>query len=475
MLNRFRRRRSGPRALVIGLDCAEPSLVFDRWRGQLPVLGGLMERGIWGPLESVVPPITVPAWSCMLSGRDPGELGIYGFRNRRDYSYDGLTTANGDAVRVPRVWDVLSAAGKQVGVVGVPGTYPPKPVNGHLITCFMTPSTGEQFTWPPAFRDDVLRWAGGDYLLDVREFRTDNKPWLLEQVYTMTDRRFSVAEHMLREQDADCFMLVEMGTDRMHHGFWRYQAPDHPRYEPGNRYERVILDYYRYLDERIGRLLQLVPDDTAVLVVSDHGAKTMHGGIRVNDWLRKEGYLRLSEATPPNTRLAEATIDWSRTMAWGEGGYYARIFCNVAGREPQGVVPPEEHEALQRELKAKLEAISDEDGNPIGTRVFLPREVYREVTGIPPDLIVYFGDLAWRSIGTVGSDAIHTRENDTGPDDANHAPHGICIYANPALPPAGRRAGLQLFDIGRTLLSLFDCAPPPGMRGRVIGGDEAAG
>ncbi|MBX6342849.1 MAG: alkaline phosphatase family protein, partial [Thermomicrobiaceae bacterium] len=387
-------------------------------------LRGLMERGVWGPLESVTPPITVPAWSCMMSGRDPGELGIYGFRNRADYSYDKMTIANSTAVKAPRVWEVLSTAGKRVGVVGVPGTYPPKPVNGYLITSFLTPSTDSQFTYPHDFRNEVFRWADGDYMLDVRNFRTDNKDWLLEQIYLMTDKRFTVAEHMVTELPWDFFMMVEMGTDRIHHGFWRYHAADHRLYEPGNKFEHAIHDYYRHVDARIGQLLSLVPEETAVLVVSDHGAKTMHGGIAVNDWLIREGYLALESSPEGVQRFEDVKVDWSRTRVWGEGGYYARIFFNVQGREPRGIVPPAEYEALRQEVKAKLEAITDEQGRNIGTRVFLPQEVYKQVNGIPPDLIVYFGDLGWRSIGSGGNPTIQVRENDTGPDDANHAPYG---------------------------------------------------
>jgi predicted AlkP superfamily phosphohydrolase/phosphomutase len=469
MLNWLRRKNRDPKMLLIGLDCAEPSLLFDRWRDELPTLNRLMDQGVWGPLESIVPPITVPAWSCMMSGRDPGELGIYGFRNRADYSYDRLTIANSDAVRVPRVWDVLSNAGKRVSIVGVPGTYPPRPVNGQLITSFLTPSTDSQFTYPPELRDDVLRWADGEYLLDVRDFRTDDKAWLLEQIYVMTDKRFTVAEHLLRERPWDFFMLVEMGTDRIQHGFWRYTAPDHRLYEPGNPYEQVILDYYRHIDRRIESLLALVPEHTAVFVVSDHGAKSMSGGIRVNDWLRREGYLTLLRDPSDVSPFDYTNVDWSRTMAWGEGGYYARIFFNVEGREPQGIVPQDHYECLQAELKAKLEAIPDEDGHPIGTRVFTPREVYRELRGIPPDLIVYFGDLSWRSIGSVGSDGIHARENDTGPDDANHAQHGICIYSDPQSDARGPLEGAHLFDVGRTILDYFDVPAPSGMQGDVIG------
>ena len=117
----------------------------------------------------------------------------------------------------------------------------------------------------------------------------------------MTDKRFRVAERLLETRPWDLFFMVEMGTDRIHHGFWRFTDPEHRLYEPGNLYESAMLDYYRRLDEKIGRLLRFADDDTAVLVVSDHGAKRMDGGICVNEWLRREGYLvLLEEPTEPD-------------------------------------------------------------------------------------------------------------------------------------------------------------------------------
>src|SRR5262245_62128051 len=99
---------------VLGLDCATPQLTFHQFRDQLPHISRLMERGSWGPLKTIHPPITVPAWACMMSGYDPGQLGIYGFRNRKDHSYDGYAIANSSSIKVDRVWDILSRAGKRV-------------------------------------------------------------------------------------------------------------------------------------------------------------------------------------------------------------------------------------------------------------------------------------------------------------------------------------------------------------------------
>jgi predicted AlkP superfamily phosphohydrolase/phosphomutase len=194
----------------------------------------------------------------------------------------------------------------------------------------------------------------------------------------------------------------------------------------------------------------------------------MMGAICVNEWLMQEGYLTLHEPPQEVTTLARAKVDWSRTRAWGEGGYYCRLCLNVQGREPQGVVPQSEYEALCRELTTKLEAICDPQGQPIGTRVYRPEELWPERRGITPDLIVYFGNLAWRSNGTVGHGRIHTFENDTGPDDANHAPYGVFVMAGRDVP-AGRRDGLRIYDVAPTILSRFDLPAPGEMRGRVVG------
>jgi len=454
----------GRKVVVIGLDCAEPELVFDRYRGRLPNLERLMARGTWGRLRSCDPPITVPAWSVMMSSKDPGTLGIYGFRNRSDYSYDKMHFATSTAVREPRVWDYLSKAGKHVICLGVPGTYPPRPVNGVMVGCFLTPSIDSTYTYPPQVKDEIARTVG-PYMVDVPDFRTEDKARLRDDIYRMTQKRFALARHFLRTRPWDFFMMVEMGTDRIHHAFWKYSAPDHPKYERGNPWEQVIPEYYQYVDGEIGALLREVPEDAVVLVVSDHGAKAMDGGICINEWLIQKGYLVLKEYPSQPTKFSGLSVDWSRTRAWSEGGYYARVFLNVQGREPQGIITGAEYQAFRDRLAREIEAIPDEKGQPIGTQVHKPEELYTKVNGIAPDLFVYFGQLRWRSVGTVGLRTIQTFENDTGPDDANHAEEGIFILAGPEVPEGREWHGAQLMDIAPTLLRLSGLDVPADMQG----------
>jgi predicted AlkP superfamily phosphohydrolase/phosphomutase len=455
------------RVAVIGLDCAEPRLVFDRWREQLPNLSRLMSAGTWGPLRSVDPPITVPAWSCMMTGRDPGELGIYGFRNRSKHDYTSLSVADSGAVQVDRLWDHFSRAGKHVIVVGVPQTSPPVLVNGELVSCFLTADPRKDpYTYPAALRAEIESIVGS-YRVDVRNYRSDDRDRILAEIYEMTEQRFTVCRHLLDTRPWDFFMMVEIGLDRMHHAFWRYLDPEHPRHEPEHRYRDAIRNYYIYLDEEIGELLERFDDDTTVLVVSDHGARPMQGAICVNEWLAQEGYLVLEQPPQGPTPFADARVDWSRTRAWGEGGYYCRLCLNVAGREPQGIVSSNEYEQLLDELADRLQRLPGPDGKSIGTRTFRPQELWREQQGIPPDLIVYFGDLGWRSNGSLGHGRHWTYDNDTGPDDANHDRNGLCIVSGPGVL-AQRREDMAIYDIAPTILAQAGLPADDAMRGKVL-------
>ena len=462
---------------VIGLDCAAPELVFDLWADRLPNLRRVMERGVWGPLTSTIPPITVPAWMCMMTGKDPGTLGIYGFRNRRDHSYDGLQFASSRLVQERTLWDVLGEQGKRSIVLGVPLTSPPRPLNGLLIGDFLAPDTASDFTYPPELKHEI-REVVGDYLFDTRDFRTEDKDRLLADIYTMTRQRFALARHLATTKPWDFFVMVEMGPDRIHHAFWKYFDPKHPKYVADHPLEHAIRDYYVALDAEIGTFLAVLEPDTRLLIVSDHGAKRMDGGICFNQWLMEEGYLVLKEPVQGVTRFSPSLVDWSRTRAWGDGGYYGRLFLNIQGREPQGTVAASEVENLRAELTTRLEALGDERGVAIGTRVFRPEHTYAAVRNVAPDLIVYFGDLHWRSVGSVGHPSIWTHDNDTGPDDANHAQQGIFLMADigDALSPHGeRREGLSLYDVAPTVLDALGITPPPEMGRQAVKVGAAAG
>ncbi|WP_322923418.1 alkaline phosphatase family protein [Paenibacillus campi] len=452
------------KVLVIGLDCLAPQLAFDQYIDDMPNLKRLKENGLWGELESTDPPITIPAWMVMSTSKDPGTLGAYGFRHRKDASYDKGWIANGLSFQETTVWDYMAEHDKKVCLIGLPPSYPVKSVNGWRVGCFLTPNTQSKFTYPEQLAQEILEVAP-DYLFDIN-FRTDSRDALLEQLYVMTRERFKVLRHMLQTKPWELFWFVEIGTDRIHHAFWKYIDPEHPFYEQGNRYEHVIREYYQYIDQEIGTLLELITDDTAVMVVSDHGAKGMKGAFCINQWLCNQGYLVLNEQPQQGTSIEKCDVDWTKTVAWAWGGYYARIFINVEGREAQGSVKADEYESVITKLTEHIQGITDHKGRQMNNKVFRPQDLYRESSGDPPDLMVYFDDLSWRSAGTLGWDDLYLFENDLGPDDAVHAKEGCFVLYRPDTPINNQKLeGKTIYDIAPTLLDLFEIEPAHNMEG----------
>jgi predicted AlkP superfamily phosphohydrolase/phosphomutase len=451
-----------PRVAIIGLDCATPQLMFGDLAAETPNIQALMKRGMWGELESITPPITVPAWACAMTGKTPGELGIYGFRNRKDTTYRGLSIATSGAITAPAVWDALGAKGLRSLLIGVPPGYPPpKEFPGWRVACFLTPPSAKSWAFPAELQTEIVGELGeaNDYIFDIPDFRRAGYDQALDQVFKMTERRFRIGRKLAAEKPWDLFMLCEIAPDRLHHVFWQHWDPLHPLHEPGNKYETAFQDYYRFLDEQIGSLLEALPSDAIVIVMSDHGARRMVGGFCFNDWLIKEGYLSV-EAYPSHViPFGDAVIDWSQTVAWGDGGYYGRLFLNVKGREPEGVVEPERYEEVRDELAQKLESTVGPDGEPLQTTVLKPEDVYPEVRGVAPDLLVYFGDLGWRSVGSIGNRSVYTYENDTGPDGANHDRAGVFVMAGQEEQRTGEVDGLSLVEVGPSIERLFGLDP----------------
>ncbi len=452
---------------IIGLDCAEPSLVFDEFKDELPNLRFLYENGLSGRLYSTIPPITIPAWMVMATGKDPGQLGLYGFRHRKAYSYTEIWIANSLKVEEPTVWDLLGERGAKSIIVGVPPSYPPKPVKGCMVSGFITPDVNSKWTYPEHLKERILAHTGGDYRFDIL-YRSEEKDRIKRELFEMTEQHFKAIDFLLGQyKDWSLFWFVEIGVDRVHHAFWRYMDPEHHLHEENSPYADVILEYYKFVDRWIGELLERVGEDAAVLVVSDHGAKRMKGCFCINEWLIEQGYLKLKGRPKGVVDLKDAEVDWERTVAWGWGGYYARVFINVKGREMKGVVEPEEYEDVRNELARELEKVRGPNGEKWENKVVKPEDVYATIKGDPPDLMAFFDDLSYRSAGTIGWETFYLDRNDKGPDDAVHDWDGLFIFYDPEGGKEGR-VDARIEDIAPTILEFFELPIPEGVRGRSI-------
>ena len=456
------------KVIVIGLDSMPDVEVFQKRKDELPNLKKLIDNGIYGSLRSCDPPITVPAWRVMMSSKTPGSLGVYGFRHRKGNSYtDGWFTTS-FAFKDPMIWDIINENGKKSCLVGVPPSYPTFSVNGNLVSCFITPknkTTG--YTYPEELSNEINEIIDGKYLFDVK-FRTVDLDGIVENLWEMTEKRFTTLKHLITKKPWDFFMFVEIGVDRLHHMFWKYYDKSHPRYEYNEKYKNVIPDYYKFIDGKIGELLNLIDDDVYVITVSDHGITSMKGAFCINEWLIKEGYLVLKNYPKEITDINHCDVDWEKTKAWGWGGYYARVFFNVIDREEKGTIPLEKLEEEKNTLRKKILKIRGPAGESLDNKVHYPEEIYDEVNGSKSDMLVYFDNLYWRSAGTLGHNRLYLSENDTGPDDAVHWWDGMFSIYNKTKPIEGKRLeNLSIYDVAPIILKTMSINIPEGMKGRV--------
>jgi predicted AlkP superfamily phosphohydrolase/phosphomutase len=458
-----------PRAVLIGLDCASPRLLFGPLASVMPRLTALRKRGTFGTLRSTTPPITIPAWACMLSGRDPGELGLYGFRELQRDAY-AMQVANADRMHAPWVWELARAAGKRTAALFVPLTYPVKPSADVLVSCLLTPSADSVHTHPAELAAQ-LHEHFGVYQPDVEAFRHADPLAVVEQLRAMTTYRFAVARHVWEHARPELMAMVDIGIDRLHHVLWRSLDTAAPDRDPDPIKRAAALGYLAHVDRELGRLLDELGDDVTVLVASDHGARPLRGAIAINEWLIDRGYLVLDGARPTTpTPLAQLKVNWSQTRAWAEGGYYARVYLNVAGRNPLGSIPPERFEEERRTLADEIAQITGPRGEPLNHRIATPQELYRAQRGSPPDLLVFFGDLDYRAAGTLGHGheshgRIHLPHNDTGADACNHDWDGLFVHAGPGIAPSAQPSAWSIFDVTRTLLGALGVQAPSELLG----------
>ena len=459
----------------IGLDGFNPDLVKE-WSAELPNLSKLMGEGIWGPIESTVPPITPQAWTCTVSGKNPGHFGFWNFTYRSDYSYGEPNLVNSWVVteRVETLYTILPRSGKRIAIINLPVSYPPPRIeNGYSISCFMTPSLEKEFTYPSELRNEIEKVIG-EYILDAStsdtNYRLMDKDVVLKRIYDMDKQRFDLIEHFITHKKCDYIFAVIMGTDRMPHLFYRYFDKNHVRYEDNPKYKNALKDHYRFCDENIGRIMGLVDENTVIIVQSDHSVQRLDGRINLNEWLIEEGYMKIRTYPTQLTPISKCDIDWENTKAWATG-YTGQIYLNVKGREKYGVVDPRDYDVLLDELSEKMLAITDQKGNKLETKVFKRTSIHPgPYSRFGPDLFINFDDCRWNISELIGYGRGNLYSYDTtlGPDDGGHGPYGFFTIAGPGVPKLGEITSAHLLDIAPTVLHLMGVKVPEDMEGRVL-------
>ncbi|MDY7078935.1 MAG: alkaline phosphatase family protein [Chloroflexota bacterium] len=517
------------RVLVIGIDGATFDLIRP-WAeaGDLPNMARLMAEGVHGPLESTLPPVTAPAWTTFATGQNPGKHSVFDFiqplaassphREGRTPPLVGgggggspFDLVNSSSIRAPTLWQIISEAGRKAGVMNVPVTYPPVPINGFVITGMLSP-VGGNFTYPADLLD---RYAGQikPYRIAPHvQYKPGNETAFTADLLDLVERRGEYALQLMSDYPYDFLMFHFLSTDTMQHAFWKFVDPTHPRYDPqaAARFGPALKQVYRRIDGFIGQMLDRILEETTVIVMSDHGFGPLHYVVNLNLFLLDQGLLQLKRGawtrlktnlfraglTPASFwHLIERTglqnyvwqvskstrnkvvdkflsfddVDWSRTSAYSIG-HVGQIYVNLKGREPEGFVEPDaECEAVQQQVIQTLHELSHpETGQPLVDQVIPGSQaVHGPYAHRGPDLHVVMDGYRTIAFPLFATDnRIVTRQ--IRGDSGCHRLHGIFIAWGPEIKAGETVEGARILDLAPTILHLTKLPVPDEMDGRVL-------
>ncbi|MEE8201145.1 MAG: alkaline phosphatase family protein [Candidatus Acidoferrales bacterium] len=512
-----------PRLILLGLDGATFTVIdFLIGQGRLPHLAGLMQEGVRSPLESTVPPHSAAAWPSLVTGRNPGYHGLYDFYRRRKNSYR-LELINGGCVPGPKLWDYVSASGKRVCVFNVPISYPPEPLNGVMVSGMDSPSRESEFTYPAAFKQELLRHFPG-YSIEIdeleRAMRTerrsgngDPRARRRQTILAHLEQQLAVAEFLLGRERWDVFFGVIVAPDRAQHLFWsEFEELRQGKGVPAD--SSPLLAAYERADAAIGKWRAQHPDCSWV-ILSDHGFGRLEKEFYLDGFLARQGWLRPRSGWERTWRLTasaarkagripravqalvqqgaqrwqrgdsvlppwvlsdpERAVDWSRTRAYPVGETGA-IFVNLQGREPEGIVQAgKEYEAVREEIIQALKGLRDpEDGRPVVEGVYRREELFAgEALAELPDLHVCLRGYAYR----VAVEPGHEKDSFFGLprerkaalyDSGTHMREGILLAAGPCFARGRRLSSASILDVLPTVLHALGLPVEERLEGRVL-------
>lgn len=502
------------KVLVIGLD----GVTFDLlgpWikAGELPNLRQLMERGSWGRLRTTLPPISSSSWSSFVTGVNPGKHGLVDFVYPGADSYK-VTMVNATSRRTKAVWNWLNDAGYKVGLVGIPTTYPPEPVDGFMISGFLSPGPDSEWASPPELKQELLAELGEFQLAPNERYRSTRRlDRFLDDLTASVENRTQATLYLMRNKPWDVFTVVYWDTDMVQHETWRLLDPTHPRHDPAEAaiHRERILEFHRKVDSDVGRLLAEVDSDTLVAVMSDHGFGPVHSFFLTNNWLAGLGLLRFKPGpwtafkrmlfrlgyTPLGMfRVAKALglgrlrkqvrfqqkanvvnrlflsfddVDWAKTQAFSIGSF-GQVYINVAGTHPQGIVQPgHEYEELKEKISREALTLRDpSSGEPLVERVYRREEIYNgPYVARTPDLILQTRGWEYMAFGHADFGSNKLVEPITGLS-GHHRPDGVVILAGAGVKADTMLENASILDLTPTMLHVMGVPVPGDLDGRVL-------
>lgn len=444
---------------MIGLDGATFDVIDPLLReGKLPHLAKLIDRGSSGVLESILPPISPPSWTTATTGVNPGKHNIYDFFHYSKSTGKALLTSSKERHAKP-IWKVLNEQGRRTGMINIPMTFPPDSVAGFMISGFPFGEATTGYTYPPDLEPKL-----GLYPLDPfgEGLRPGLEELLLKRFKLGFERQSAVAKDLLDDEKWDLFWVVFTGTDKVQHFYWKFADPSLPGHDPllAEKFGTVIRDFWLRVDQVVGELVEIAGPETDVLVISDHGFSPIVKELRLENWLRGEGYIRF----PKDSKTP--VFD-----AYAPGPFAGLVRVNRKGRDHDGIVETkEEYDRLRQEIRGKLERLRDPDtGDPFVERIYNREELYHgPYLDNAPDLV--FVEKKTRFVARGGAQIPGVFGPPSYSFSGFHRPEGVLLAAGPHIRHNSERQKFSILDVTPTLLWILDATAPKDLDGHVMAG-----
>lgn len=479
---------------MAGIDGAPYDLIV-KWanEGKLPNIKRLLDGSGNGVLKSLLD-ITPPAWSSIFTGKNAGKHGIFDFKRHKPGSYD-FDQINSSMRYSEDVWEMLSKHGFRVGVLNAPITFPVRPVNGFLVSGFLTPTGVVKYSYPESIQNELKTKVPGFKPSSSSELQLQlNKDSYVKSISDQLDNLRKACNHLIKKESLDFFGVFVSESDFVQHWFWGDMLQGergHP-----NKYSDVILNTYKAVDQLIGDLQLEMDEDTYLMLVSDHGGTHLRMFFHTNYFLHSIGLLNFKSTLLSTVRqiftdrgvsgrifefmmrknvfalhylmrpliLGVSDIDWQKTFAYSFG--YGQIYLNVKGREPSGAVPVEKIDQVKKYLVQKLRQVTDPETNASPLEAIYTKE---ELFSGPrsdyaPDiqLVMKEGYEAF-SWSKIADRVIGESKERSG----THNTRGI-IALEGAGVVKGNLDGASVLDIAPTILAILGIPIPVDMDGQVI-------
>jgi len=442
--------------------------------------------------------MTPLAWTSMATGVNPGKHGVYSFRKQDPDTYEVTPVEYSDIDRPP-VWDALNYAGRTVGIVNFPVTAPAPDVDGFFVSGFPA-GADDAIVSSPSVREHLPDEYAVSPEMDPHETPTA----YFEEVKSLTELRGDVTVSLTDENDPDILWTVFMGVDWIQHYLWDETING----------KRAVDWIYEVVDEQVGRVLNIVDDNTDIFVVSDHGFTELSGEIHMNSLIEsinelerntefgKSGFgtgviqrglslldvlpysvksttirtgkrllpdriVKRAEIATENTvqQYIHERISWDQTRAFSFGSM-GQVFVNKESRYARGVVSESDFESFRANLREKLLLLKHpKTGEAVFESVIPGEELYNgDRIEAAPDLVAEPAEWAFMAYGDFGDEWIHLPQGRV----ADHHPDGIFVYNHsPRQKSESPDIDVNAVDIAPMLLSVTSVAPPEDLDGSV--------